>query len=294
MSSGKIRLQQAAKEFKKATDNRYSKAETALVAGAVGSSYVAINGSIAKAQLPEGTSGEVEVVNAGRPASAVYTTKAAGGAVTVVRGVSVTGGTSGDIATAIAIHKAEADPHPVYLTSTEADALYVGRYGTGQYEVPVTGSTPYQATYTALSSFAGNGLTFSTQFNVGAGNGITVASDTVAANIDTSKGIAFVGSAIAANIDTARGLQFVSNAIAVNVSTARGMAFVSGAVAMNIDTITACSIRFTRPLFGRFSIDLATNFPEVFRERSSPLILTSEVQSRVVGASEYLLVSVTN
>ena len=47
--------------------------------------------------------------------------------------------------------------------------------GTAQYQVPVTGAPPYVPTYTALSSFAGNGLVFSGGvFAVGQGDGITV------------------------------------------------------------------------------------------------------------------------
>lgn len=290
MSSAQIRLQQAAKELRKATDSRYSKTETAIVAGAVGSAYVAIAGNIAKAQLPDGASGEIEVVNSGRLASAVYTTKAAGGSITVVRGVSSSGGGSGDIATAITLHKAEADPHPGYLTPSEGNTLYLSKFGTGQLEIPVTGSSPYEATYTSLSSlagnglgfttafnvlpgtlisvalgavnlasgtgqyqvpvtgssptftpaytslvnFAGNGLTFATDFAVGQGNGITVSTNAVAANIDTVRGISFVSGAIAMNINTALGLEFVSGALGVNLDTAKGINFVSGAIAVTL------------------------------------------------------------
>lgn len=145
MTTAKARLQRAVRENLKLQDERYSRASTAFVAGAVGSAYVAIDGKLAKANLPSGVSGEVEVVNTGRPASAVYSAKSAGDATTVVRGVSSSAG--GDynaaIAQAIINHKAESDPHPVYLTATEASALYLPLAGTGQYQVPVTGATPY-------------------------------------------------------------------------------------------------------------------------------------------------------
>jgi hypothetical protein len=53
--------------------------------------------------------------------------------------------------------------------------------GTAQYQVPVTGASPFAPSWTALSSFAGNGLVFSGgQFAVGAGAGLTVDADTVA------------------------------------------------------------------------------------------------------------------
>ena len=51
--------------------------------------------------------------------------------------------------------------------------------GTAQYQVPVTGATPFTPAYTLLSSFAGNGLTFGSDFAVGAGTLMTVAADTI-------------------------------------------------------------------------------------------------------------------
>ena len=210
MTTAKARLQKAIREQIKLTDERYSKASDAFVAGAVGSAYVSIDGRLAKANLPEGTSGEVEVVNTGRPAAAVYGVKSAGGATTVVRGSSSSSG--GDfraaIAQAIASHKVESDPHPIYLTPSEASILYLSNTGTGQYQVPVTGATPYQATYQSLSSFAGNGLSFTSDFAVGQGDGITVSADAVSANINTAKGLSFVSGAITVNLDANSGLIF--------------------------------------------------------------------------------------
>jgi hypothetical protein len=53
--------------------------------------------------------------------------------------------------------------------------------GSAQYQVPVTGASPFAPSWVALSSFAGNGLVFSGgQFAVGAGAGLTVNADTVA------------------------------------------------------------------------------------------------------------------
>jgi len=67
-----------------------------------------------------------------------------------------------------------------YYTETESDARFLPLKGSAQYQIPVTGSTPFTATYTALSSFAGFGLVFSAGFNVGAGTLITVNSNDVA------------------------------------------------------------------------------------------------------------------
>ena len=67
-----------------------------------------------------------------------------------------------------------------YYTETESDARFLPLKGSAQYQIPVTGSTPFTAAYTALSSFAGSGLAFSAGFNVGAGTLITVNSNDVA------------------------------------------------------------------------------------------------------------------
>ena len=67
-----------------------------------------------------------------------------------------------------------------YYTETESDARFLPLKGSAQYQIPVTGSTPFTATYTALSSFAGSGLAFSAGFNVGAGTLITVNTNDVA------------------------------------------------------------------------------------------------------------------
>jgi len=66
------------------------------------------------------------------------------------------------------------------LIAVAADTVGLAN-GSAQYQVPVTGASPYTPAYTALSTFAGSGLTFvSGTFAVGAGDGITVAADTVA------------------------------------------------------------------------------------------------------------------
>jgi hypothetical protein len=53
--------------------------------------------------------------------------------------------------------------------------------GSAQYQVPVTGATTFTPAYTALSTFAGNGLSFTGgEFVVGQGAGLTVSGTTVA------------------------------------------------------------------------------------------------------------------
>lgn len=66
------------------------------------------------------------------------------------------------------------------LITVDADAVNLAN-GTAQYQVPVTGASPYTPAWTALSSFAGNGLSFTGgQFVVGQGAGLTVDATTVA------------------------------------------------------------------------------------------------------------------
>lgn len=65
------------------------------------------------------------------------------------------------------------------LITVAADTVSVAN-GTAQYQVPMTGATPFTPAWTALSTMAGAGLTFATgAFAVGAGTLITVAADTV-------------------------------------------------------------------------------------------------------------------
>jgi hypothetical protein len=66
--------------------------------------------------------------------------------------------------------------------------------GTAQYQVPVTGATPFAPAYTALSSFAGNGLTFGSSFAVGVANtgaaGLSVEADAVRLTSSAAPGAA--------------------------------------------------------------------------------------------------------
>lgn len=66
------------------------------------------------------------------------------------------------------------------LISVDADAVNLAN-GTAQYQVPVTGASPFAPAWTGLSGFAGNGLSFTGgQFVVGQGAGLTVDATTVA------------------------------------------------------------------------------------------------------------------
>ena len=64
------------------------------------------------------------------------------------------------------------------LISVAADAVSLAN-GSAQYQVISTGASPFTPAYTALSTFAGNGLTFTSAFDVGAGTLISVAANAV-------------------------------------------------------------------------------------------------------------------
>ena len=140
------------------------------------------------------------------------------------------GATIANINTAIDAHRAESNPHAIYLTQAEGDAIYSllghthdDRYyteaesdarflplkGSAQYQIPVTGSTPFTAAYTALSSFAGSGLAFSAGFNIGQSDGIVVNANDIAVRRYVDSGLAFgldggltLGTPIAVSIST--------------------------------------------------------------------------------------------
>ena len=93
--------------------------------------------------------------------------------ITITAGDGLTGG--GDLTTSRTLNVGAGT-----LISVSSDAVNLSN-GAAQYQIPVTGATPFTPTWTGLSTFAGSGLTFSSGvFNVGAGSGITVNSDDVA------------------------------------------------------------------------------------------------------------------
>lgn len=66
------------------------------------------------------------------------------------------------------------------LITVNADDVALSN-GSAQYQVPVTGATPFAPTWTALSTYAGAGLAWtSNAYAVGAGDGITVNANDVA------------------------------------------------------------------------------------------------------------------
>ena len=93
--------------------------------------------------------------------------------VSITAGDGLTGG--GDLTTSRTLNVGAGT-----LISVSSDAVNLSN-GSAQYQIPVTGVSPFTPAWTALSTFAGSGLTFSSGvFNVGAGSGITVNSDDIA------------------------------------------------------------------------------------------------------------------
>ena len=90
-------LQKAKKKIRQAIDGKYAQKTVATVAAAVGTRHVAIDGNLASATLPDGSSGAVEVINAGRLASARYELRSGGTVSVVSGGGGGSGGGSGGI-----------------------------------------------------------------------------------------------------------------------------------------------------------------------------------------------------
>ena len=125
-------LQKAKKKIRQAIDGKYEQKTIATVAAAVGTRHVAINGNLASASLPDGSSGAVEVVNAGRLASARYELRS-GGTVSVVSGGgggsgSGSGGISFSEADTRYYTKSQLDTGQLdirYYTESESDGRFV-------------------------------------------------------------------------------------------------------------------------------------------------------------------------
>jgi len=110
-------------------------------------------------------------------------------------------------------HVADANAHHAQATAGTLISLSGQQVslanGSSQYQIPVTGATPFTPVYTALSSFAGSGLAFSAGFNIGQGDGILVNANDIAVRRYVDSGLAFgvdggltLGTPIAVSIST--------------------------------------------------------------------------------------------
>ena len=113
----------------------------------------------------------------------------------------------------LSVHVADANAHHAQATAGTLISLSGQQVslanGSAQYQIPVTGATPFTPVYTALSSFAGSGLAFSAGFNIGQGDGIVVNANDIAVRRYVDSGLAFgvdggltLGTPIAVSIST--------------------------------------------------------------------------------------------
>ncbi len=110
------------------------------------------------------------------------------------------------------------------LISVAADAVSLS-VGTAQYQVPVTGASPFTPAYTLLSSFAGSGLTFTSAFDVAVGNGIQIAADAVAIKLATTSGLSVdANGLVLADTVAGNGLSITNKVIAVGAGTLMSVA----------------------------------------------------------------------
>lgn len=136
--------------------------------------------------------------------------------------------TKNEWATALATHAALVDVHHAAVTAGTLIGLSGQQVslanGSAQYQVPVTGASPFTPAWTALSGMAGAGMTFgSGAFAVGAGTLITVGADTVGITAGANYQYIGTGSGTAAawqNLSTlaGNGLTHSAGVLAVGVS----------------------------------------------------------------------------
>jgi len=135
----------------------------------------------------------------------------------------------------LSVHAADANAHHAQATAGTLISLSGQQVslanGSAQYQIPVTGATPFTPVYTALSSFAGSGLAFSAGFNVGQGDGILVNANDIAVRRYVDSGLAFgldggltLGTPIAVSINTTSVVTGVQHGHAVISSSNPGAA----------------------------------------------------------------------
>lgn len=138
------------------------------------------------------------------------------------------------------------------LITVAADAVGLS-VGSAQYQVPVTGANPYTPGWTDLSTFAGDGLTFSAgTFNVGAGALITVAANTVGVSNGTAQyqvpvtgATPFAPDWIALGTMAGTGLSFASGVFTVNAGD--GLVFATDDLALELSVTSGLEMAGTSP-----------------------------------------------
>ena len=105
------------------------------------------------------------------------------------------------------------------LLTVAADTVSLSN-GTGQYQVPMTGATPFTPAWTNISTLAGNGLGFANDFFVNTGNGIQISSNAVAVKLNTTSGLVADANGLAlADTVAGNGLTITSKVLAVGAGT---------------------------------------------------------------------------
>jgi len=162
------------------------------------------------------------------------------------KSVAASGGAGGgasaaDIASAIAAHEAEADPHPVYLTGAEGNAIYspLGHIHDDRYYTEAESDGRYALL--TRNMIAGSGLL---------GGGTLAGDRTFDVNLDTTRGMYLAGGTqVAINADTSKGLNFVAGQLVVVRDAHSGMTFsLSGGLALG--TPISASVSSTNAVSG--------------------------------------------
>ena len=118
------------------------------------------------------------------------------------------------------------------LMTVAADAIGLSN-GTAQYQIPVTGATPFTPAWTDLATFAGSGLTFTGgALAVGAGTLITVGADDI--QITPGANYQFIGT----GSGTAAGWRNVAELAGAGLAATNGVLAVGAGTLMTVATDT--------------------------------------------------------
>ena len=118
------------------------------------------------------------------------------------------------------------------LMTVAADAIGLSN-GTAQYQIPVTGATPFTPAWTDLATFAGSGLTFTVgTLAVGAGTLITVGADDI--EITPGANYQFIGT----GSGTAAGWRNVAELAGAGLAATNGVLAVGAGTLMTVATDT--------------------------------------------------------
>ena len=137
-----------------------------------------------------------------------------------------------DLATHVTLpdaHHATATPGTLISITGQQISL---SSGSAQYQVPVTGASSFVPSWTSLSTFAGNGLIFSSgTFQVNPGDGIAIVTNFVKVKLPTNSGL--VVDATGVYVGAGNGIQISTGTTSIKLATYSGMSFVSGGLQLD-------------------------------------------------------------